>query len=231
MKYIIDLKEMEAIMGVPENIDALLVMHDITLEGLARIAGVDKSTVSRWRKGVTPRDEPLRQIADHFGITIDDLISDRFGLAAKEHGGTRAYDCGYIDIPVYGSIAAGTPIEMVEDYDTFPVPIQIRTKHPNSGFLRVRGNSYNVKLPDGCLALIDFDQTEANEFDAFAVCVNGYAATIKNIRIIPNGIELVPNSTDPTYQPIRYDYTIDGTDEVTIMGKVVWATMPFDYRI
>ena len=42
-------------MGIPENIDALLVKYDITQDHLARIAGVTSGAISGWRKGSTPR--------------------------------------------------------------------------------------------------------------------------------------------------------------------------------
>ncbi len=221
-------------MGIPENLDALMVKNDINAAAIARAAGVSEATVSAWRSGAQPRAKNLKRLVEYYRLSLDDITSTKYGLAAKEHGrvGQAAADIyGYVDTPVYGSIAAGVPIEMIEDYETFPAPEQIRRRYPNSGFLMVKGNSYDRRLPDGCLALIDFDQKEPNEFDAFAVCVNGYSATIKGLRVLPNGIELVPNSTDPTYKPLRYDRSAEGADEITVIGKVVWATMPFDYRI
>lgn len=217
-------------MGIPQNIDALLVKYDITAESLARIAGVEPSSVTRWRNGSQMRKEPLRKICEYFSLTEDDILSTSIGLAAKEHGATRI-DYYYVNIPVYGEIAAGTPIDMTEINDEFPIPQKIANKHPNSGLVRVEGDSFNRRLPNGCYALIDFDQREPNERDAFAVCVNGYAATIKRVKRLANGYELTPYSYDPTYLPIVYDYNRDDTDEVTIIGKVVWATMPFDYEI
>lgn len=216
-------------MGIPENIDALLVKYDITGESLARIAGVEPSSVTRWRNGSQMRKEPLRKMCEYFGLTEDDILSTRFGLAAKEHG--LCSSDGYVDIPVYGEIAAGIPIEMAEIDSTFPVPLRIRAKYPDSGLVRVDGDSFNRRLPNGCLALIDFSQREPNEWDAFAVCVNGRAATIKRVKRLANGYELIPYSYDPTYTSIIYDYNRDDTEEVTIIGKVVWATMPFDYEI
>ena len=70
-------------MGLPENIDALLVKHDITQEALARIAGVTPGSVTGWRKGSRPRKEAIARLCDYFNITEDDLISDHYGLAAK----------------------------------------------------------------------------------------------------------------------------------------------------
>lgn len=38
-----------------------------------------------------------------------------------------------------------------------------------------------------------------------------------------------PDSTDPTYRPTVYDYGEPGTETVTIIGRVVWYTLPFDW--
>ena len=73
-------------MGLPENIDALLVKFEITPEQLARVADVNPSSVSRWRKGADMRKAQRERICDYFGLTEDDLLSTASGLAAKEHG-------------------------------------------------------------------------------------------------------------------------------------------------
>lgn len=129
-----------------------------------------------------------------------------------------------------GEITAGTPIDMTEIIDNHPCPKQIADKHPNSGWLRVEGDSYNRSIPNGCYALIDFDMKEPNEHSPFAVCVNGHSATIKKIKRLANGYELIPNSYDPTYLPIIYDYNKEDTEEITIIGQVVYAAFPFDWE-
>lgn len=73
-------------MGLPENIDALLVKFDINADQFARAAGVDKSSVTRWRQGSQMRKTTLKKICDFFELTEDDLLSTDNGLAAKEHG-------------------------------------------------------------------------------------------------------------------------------------------------
>lgn len=79
-------------MGLPENIDALLVKFEITAEQLARVADVNPSSVARWRKNSQMRKSSLERICDFFGLTEDDLLSTENGLAAKEHG--RVPDAG-----------------------------------------------------------------------------------------------------------------------------------------
>ena len=73
-------------MGLPENIDALLVKFQITQEQLARVADVHPSSVARWRRGSQMRKSSIDRICGYFGLTEDDLLSTENGLAAKEHG-------------------------------------------------------------------------------------------------------------------------------------------------
>jgi repressor LexA len=89
-------------MGLPENIDALLVKFDINQESLARVAGVAPATVTRWRQGSQMRRGSIEKICEFFGLSEDDLLSDSYGLAAKELGrgcaNTRIYatSCGFV---------------------------------------------------------------------------------------------------------------------------------------
>ena len=138
-------------------------------------------------------------------------------------------DRDYIDVPLYGSIAAGTPIEMMEVDDTFPIPTKMHERHPKAFLLKVEGRSMDRILPDGCYALIDPCETVEKSGDPYAVCVNGYDATIKRVRKLNNGFELVPDSTDPTYSVQTYNYNEPGTETITIIGRVVYYVLPFDW--
>ena len=57
--------------------------------------------------------------------------------------------------------------------------------------------------------------------------VNGYDATIKRIRKLANGVELIPDSYDPTYRPKVYDFNEEDTPAIKILGKVVWWCKEF----
>ena len=56
-------------------------------------------------------------------------------------------------------------------------------------------------------------------------------ATIKRVVKLANGFELMPDSKDPTYKPVLYDYGVEGTELITVIGEVVWYTLPFDFVI
>ena len=50
-------------MGIPENIDALLVKYDINQDHLARIADVTPGAVTGWRKAPPPAKMPCATYA------------------------------------------------------------------------------------------------------------------------------------------------------------------------
>lgn len=135
----------------------------------------------------------------------------------------------FVDVPLYGSIAAGTPIEMVEVEGTHPVPAKVCDRYPNAFLLKVEGDSMNRILPDGCYALVNPCETVEDNGKPYAVCVNGYDATIKRVRKLNNGFELVPDSTDPTYTVQTFNYNEPGTETITVIGEVVYYVLPFDW--
>ena len=164
---------------------------------------------------------------DWFATGIDGPLRSKLAVPVKHE---------MVDVPLFGSIAAGTPLDMGNPDDrperSFPIPSQMMSAHPSSFLLQVEGESMNRKLPNGCYALIDpMRKDPVLDNHAYAVCVNGYDATIKRVRRLNNGFELVPDSTDPTYKPTLYDYGVEGTDTITIIGEVVWYTVPFDFEI
>lgn len=139
-------------------------------------------------------------------------------------------DTNMVDVPLYGAIAAGTPIEMTPVENTQPIPAKVHELHPNAFLLKVEGNSMNRVLPNGSYALIDPCKTVERDGAPYAVCVNGYDATIKRVRKLNNGFQLVPDSTDPTYETKTYNYNEPGTQTITVIGRVVYYVLPFDWE-
>ena len=135
----------------------------------------------------------------------------------------------FVDVPLYGSIAAGTPIEMVAVDDYHPIPSPMHDRYPDAFLLRVSGESMNRVLPNGCYALVDPCEEVVKDNDPYAVCVNGYDATIKRVKKLANGFQLVSDSTDPTNAVQTFNYNEPGTETLTVIGKVVWYVLPFDW--
>jgi transcriptional regulator, XRE family len=154
------------------------------------------------------------------------LGDDYRGLKLK----TAVPNTNMVDVPLYGAIAAGTPIEMTPVENTQPIPAKVHELHPDAFLLKVEGNSMNRVLPNGSYALIDPCKTVERDGAPYAVCVNGYDATIKRVRRLNNGFQLVPDSTDPTYEAKTYNYNEPETQTITVIGRVVYYVLPFDWE-
>lgn len=202
---------------------------DLNVDQVGEAVGKSGKTISAWEVG---RGQPDADELLKLCLLFDAKISDFYAAPEVEYSVITMDEprLDFINLPVLGEIAAGTPIDMLEIDAEHPCPTAIAEKHPNSGWLKVKGDSYNKKIPNGCLALVDFDLKEPQEHTPFAVCVNGYSATIKNIKQLANGFELIPNSYDPTYTPTIYDYNKDDTELITIIGQVVYASFPLDWE-
>ena len=192
---------------------------------LAEKLGVTNGAVAAWEsKGTLPNFERVEQIARLFGVQMPVLFAKY--IPSRDDG-----DFSSREVRVYGRIAAGTPLEMEEGDYGFPCPQRLTRLHPHAFYLEVDGESMNRVLPNGSLALVDPDMREVVSGMVYAVCVNGYDATVKRVRRLENGVELVPDSTDPTFHPRVYDRTVPDTETITIIGRVIWYTVPFDFEL
>lgn len=207
-----------------DNIVKLRQSKDLSQRKFADEIGVSKSTVGKWESSDTlPDYERMDAIAEYFGVSVGALFWNELNPIDVSP---------YKDVKVFGRIAAGTPIEMIEDEGSFPAPTELMRKHPSAFFLEVNGESMNKKLPNGSYALVDPDLKDPIiDMCAYALCINGYDATIKRVKKLENGYELIPDSTDPTIKPSVYDYGEKDTETITVLGKVVWYVVPFDFDI
>lgn len=84
------------------NIKALRENNDLTQTEFAEKVGVTITTVSGWEtRNIPPRQKMLAHIAELFGVSVDDLVSES-GYLAKRSGISAATD------PAQASAARGT---------------------------------------------------------------------------------------------------------------------------
>lgn len=187
---------------------------------LADIMGTTQQTIQRYESGARDlKSSVLIKLSAALGVTISAL------LGLEPLPSPKSSD--FVDVPLYGSVAAGTPIEMIPVDETHPIPARVHEEYPDAFLLKVRGESMNRVIPNGCYVLVDPCDVVDHDGDPYAVCVNGFDATVKRVHRLENGFELVPDSTDPTFRATVYDYGEEGTEEITVIGRVVWYTLPF----
>lgn len=218
---------------IGNNIKALRVHKGLSQEQFAEIADVSQTAVSAWECGLSdPRRSNVQRIIDAVpGITFDDILSKEKGFARKVLATPRSESTTLVEVPLFGSISAGKPIEMLDIEDTYPIPDSVHEKHPRAFMLKVRGESMNRVIPNGSYALVDPAYSEAQDGKVYAVCIDNSSATIKRIHKLNNGVELQPDSTDPTFKSVIFDYDDNDARTLTIFGQVVWFSVPYCFEI
>ena len=122
-------------------------------------------------------------------------------------------------IPVLGDVAAGIPIEAVENIIDWE---EINSALAGTGDffgLRIKGSSMEPRIREDDVVIVR-KQEDANTGDTAVVLVNGDSATVKRIKKEPDGgLWLLPNN--PAYAPQHYSPAEVAEKPVHIIGKVV----------
>lgn len=191
-------------------------------QDLAEKMDTTQQTIQRYESGSRDiKSSVLIKLSAVLGVTISYLL----GME-----NTSIPNNDMVEVPLYGAIAAGTPIEMIPVENSQPVPSEVRRRYPSAFLLKVEGDSMNKILPNGCYALVDPCDAVEHNGAPYAVCVNGYDATIKRVNKLNNGFELAPDSNDPTYSKEVFNYNEPGTQTITVIGEVVYFVLPFDWE-
>lgn len=217
-------------MGLPENIDALLVKFDINQDALARVAGVAPSSVTRWRNGAQMRKDSLERICSYFNLSEDDMLSDRYGLAAKEHGqfplpagAIPVYSSGEATVPLLtlGRVHAGELTDEEEAAHRVEVPASVCSRHPRAFALVVEGTCMDRVIPEGAHVLVDPDCEPANGSIA-VVETEAYQAVMRRWYRGSSTLMLAADSHE------EQDDMVFGMDDgpVRVIGTVVWWQAP-----
>lgn len=177
---------------------------------LAKILFVNQTAVSQWERGVTIPSPPLLlKLSQLYGVSTDYLLGKDASISDRK--GVR--------VPVLGDVAAGIPIEAVEnivDYEEIDTAMASTGKHYG---LRIKGSSMEPRIREGDVVIVR-QQEDADTGDTAVVLVNGESATVKRIKKEPDGgLWLLPNN--PAYDPQHYSPAEVAEKPVRIIGKVV----------
>lgn len=61
-------------MSFSDNLTRLQNKNGETNYRLAKEIGVHQSSIANWKIGITPHPKHLKLVADHFGVTVDELL-------------------------------------------------------------------------------------------------------------------------------------------------------------
>lgn len=181
---------------------------------VAAAIGVDRTTYVKYERGTSePSYNILSKLAEYFNVSVDYLLGRQTVMdgPAPSVPGSRW-------IPVLGAVAAGVPIEAIEDMEDYEEISQEMAASGDYFALRVKGDSMEPKISNGDVVIVR-RQSDCETGDMAVVLVNGDEATVKRIKKRPEGLMLIPNN--PAYEPMFYSAEEVQKLPVQILGKVV----------
>lgn len=194
--------------NLANNLIQLRKQNKKTQKDIARLLNKSQQSYGKYENGITEPDaESLKILADYYSISVDELLGNSNTITEKG-----------IKIPVLGSIPAGIPIEAIEEIlDYEEIPKEWASQGEYFG-LKVKGNSMEPRICSGDVVIVR-KQEDAETGDVCVVMVNGFDATLKQIKKDASGITLVP--FNKTYSPVYYTSKEIQELPVRIVGKVV----------
>lgn len=178
---------------------------------LARKLGLSASTVSMYEVGNREPDfETEEKIADFFNTDLNTL---RGRDIEKQHVAG-----GAVSINVLGRVAAGIPLEAVEEIIDTEEISEDMARTGDFFALQIHGDSMEPKISDGDVVIVR-QQDDAETGDIVIALVNGDDATCKRLKKYHDGIELIANN--PTYDSMFFSNEEITNKPVRIIGKVV----------
>lgn len=197
-----------------------------TLEQVARVLGVNKTTVMRWESGSTPNVSraTLNLLAQHYGVTVewlrgDETVRHQSEWLSPSGVATKAA----VSLPILGTVRAGFGggvFEEVIGHETTSAD-RVQTGEEYCWF-RVSGDSMTPLINEGDLVLIR-RQEQVDSGDYAVAVIDNEEGTVKRILLTPDGLEL--HSVNPYYPPRRF--VGEDAARVRILGRVMESKRKF----
>lgn len=192
-----------------ERLKTLRIQRKMTQSELAKKIYISQPAYSKYEVGTaSPNPETLSKIADALDVSVDYLLGS----------GSQPARPGYIRVPVLGRVAAGIPIDAIEEViDWEDISAEAAGDGEYFG-LQIKGHSMEPKISDGDVVIVR-RQPDVDSGDIAVVLVNGDDATVKRIKKSPQGVTLIPSN--PAYEPMYYTNAEIESLPVQILGRVV----------
>ena len=203
---------MEEVNNIVKRIKKRRLELEYSFQDLADKTNMSKSTLQRYETGA-----------------IKNLPLDKLEVLASALQTTPSYLMGWdevkeepkkkaVKIPVLGRVAAGVPIEMIEDVLDYEEITEDMAKHGEYFALKIQGDSMSPRIWNNDVVIVK-QQDDAENGDIVIAAINGDDAVCKRLQKYSDGIALV--SLNPQYEPIYLKKDeVDGKP-VRIIGKVV----------
>ena len=195
------------------RIKKLRLQRGWSQEELAKKIGyADKTSIAKIEAGkVNLPQSKIIAFSNVFFVTPSYLMDGNNSLpnSTKRKG---------IPINVLGRVAAGIPIESVEEIiDTEEITEELAATGDFFG-LQIKGDSMEPRITEGDVVIVR-QQEDAENGETVIVLINGEDATCKRLKKYSDGIMLLSNN--PKYEPMVFSKQEIIDKSVKIIGKVV----------
>ena len=196
-----------------EKIRELRKQKGVTQQQLADILCVEKTNISKWEAGVyEPGKAVLSKMAEYFNVSVDYL------LGRTDNPTPDTLPTATVKIPLLGNIAAGQPIEAIENVEDYVYISEDMARRGTYFALKVKGNSMEPRIYEGDIAIIRHQST-VNCGEIAAVKVNGDDVTLKKVEFVKDGVKLI--GLNPSFTPLFYTTAECVQKPLSILGKLV----------
>lgn len=171
------------------------------------------TTFNTWCVGkIIPSAGKIQRIADYFHIGKSDLLDDKSMLIDQKRSQKG------VVINVVGRVAAGLPIEAIEEIiDTEEITEEMARTGKFFG-LKIKGDSMEPQICEGDVVIVR-QQEDAESDEIVIALVNGNDGVCKRLKKYESSIALV--SINANYEPMYFTNKDIADKPVRIIGKVV----------
>ncbi len=183
----------------------------LTQAEVAMHVGISQNAYSYWENDKVKIDHAsLAKLSKLFGVTADYL------MGISEHPQDSV-----VKIPVLGSVPAGIPLEAIEDIiDYEEIPQSLLSGSKEYFALEVKGDSMWPDYLPGDVVIVR-KQPVCNSGDDCIVYINGYDATLKQVRLNEDEHSMTIVPRNQSYPPRTYTQEEIQALPVTIAGVIV----------
>lgn len=199
---------------ISERIKEGMEIRDLKQADLVEKTGISKGALSSYISGrYIPKQNNIYLISKALNVNEAWLMGNDVPMQRNNTNKKTG-----VIINVLGRVAAGIPLEAVEDIiDTEEISEEMASTGEFFG-LQIHGDSMEPRMCESDVAIVR-KQDDAENGDIVIALVNGSEATCKRLKKYENGIMLLSNN--PKYEPMVFTNEEIVSKPVKIIGKVV----------
>lgn len=200
-------------MGIGTRIKEIRTLKQLSQEELAIKMGYkSRTSINKIELGLADvSSSKVQEFAKVLGVSTSYLMGWESQTKTKQKG---------VKIPVLGTIPAGVPIEAIEEVLDYEEISEEMANHGTYFALKVKGNSMLPTIKDGDVVIIR-QQDDADSGKICVVMINGFDATLKEIKKDPQGLWILPHNPECDFKPSFFSNKQVDDVPVRIIGVAV----------